>query len=164
MYKKLFIVVNDGPVCQAAIREGVALAQSVNAEILFHYVLPRNVLPVTDLPPVVMPPPEQLMRESTELAQRILHAATAVAQAAGVRSQTIITTGADDAHAVADATKQHHCDLIVAGTENRNSVMRILTGSIVPGLITLAPTPVLICHATEADLAAARAAAGVATI
>ncbi|MFZ4288572.1 universal stress protein [Variovorax sp. HJSM1_2] len=161
MYKKIFIVVNDGPACQAAIREGVALAQAVNAEVLFHYVLPRNVLPVTDLPPVVMPPPEQLQREASELAQRILHAASAIAESAGVRSQSITATAADDAHCVADATKQHQCDLIVAGTENRNSVMRILTGSIVPGLITLAPTPVLICHATEADLAAARTAAGV---
>ena len=39
---------------------------------------------------------------------------------------------------------RHHCDLIVVATEGRNAVMRILLGSVLPGLITAATVPVLV--------------------
>jgi nucleotide-binding universal stress UspA family protein len=44
---------------------------------------------------------------------------------------------------------QRSCDLIVVGTEGGNAVTRLLTGSTVPGLITRAEVPVMICHATD---------------
>jgi hypothetical protein len=41
------------------------------------------------------------------------------------------------------------CDLIVVGHRGRNAVMRLLSGSLVPGLITAAAIPVLICRDAE---------------
>lgn len=41
------------------------------------------------------------------------------------------------------------CDLIVLGHRGSNAVMRLLTGSLVPGLITAATIPVLICREPE---------------
>ena len=48
------------------------------------------------------------------------------------------------AHAASQAAVRHHCDLIVVATEGRNAVMRILSGSVLPGLITAATVPVLV--------------------
>ena len=44
---------------------------------------------------------------------------------------------------------QRGCDLILVGTEGGNAVTRLLTGSSVPGLITRAGVPVMVCHAHD---------------
>ncbi|MBK6471149.1 MAG: universal stress protein [Betaproteobacteria bacterium] len=41
------------------------------------------------------------------------------------------------------------CELIVVAHRGSNAVMRLLTGSLIPGLITAAATPVLICREPE---------------
>ena len=38
------------------------------------------------------------------------------------------------------------CDLIVVASTGSNAVMRLLTGSVIPGLITHSRVPVLVCR------------------
>jgi hypothetical protein len=68
-----------------------------------------------------------------------------MAEGAGIQSYGVIGSGADDSHSVADAAQKRHCDLIVVGTDGRNAVLRLLSESIVPGLISDATVPVLVC-------------------
>ena len=75
------------------------------------------------------------------------------AEVAGVMSNRSMSSGTDDALSIADAAVRHRCDLIVVATEGRNAVMRILTGSVLPGLITAATAatvPVLVCRPESA--------------
>lgn len=86
------------------------------------------------------------IHQSSEAASRALAAASALAERYGIHNHRAMGQGEDEAHCVAEAASKRHCDLIVVGTEERNAVMRLLSGSIVPGLISAAKVPILICR------------------
>lgn len=146
MYKRIMVIVDDTPNTEVAVRQGVDMAKAHQAEVLFFYVLPRYVLPMVDALPVTVQSPEEFQREANENASKILHAASATAETAGVTSHRAMGSGVDDAHCVADAARIRHCDLIVVASERRNAVMRLITGNIIPGLITHSGVPVLVCQ------------------
>ena len=144
MYRRILIVVEAGSASRPAISEGVALAQDHGAEVLFFSVLPRYVMPVVDMPMVGVLSPEEFQRSARSSAQRHLAAVSTVAEQAGVRSHYAVGSGSDDAECIVQAAKQHRCDLTVVASLGRNAVMRLVMGSVIPGLITLSTVPVLI--------------------
>jgi nucleotide-binding universal stress UspA family protein len=160
MYKKILVVVDEREISQSAIDQGIALARVHRADIMFFYVLPRYVYPSLDMVPVAEATPEEFQRQSSEQASQRLAAASAQAERAGVHSHRAMGTGTDDAHCVAEAATQRHCDLIVVATEEKNAVVRLLTGSIVPGLISAATVPLLICRAKTVRAATPRLRVG----
>ena len=146
MYKKSLVVVTVHATSQAAVRHAVQLACVHGAELLFLHLLPRYVLPIADMPPAVLEDPEEYLRSARESGTILLKAAMRDAEAAGVMSNRSMTSGTDDVLSVSEAAVKHRCDLIVVATEGRNAVMRLLTGSVIPGLITGATVPVLVCR------------------
>ncbi|MDP1690824.1 MAG: universal stress protein [Burkholderiaceae bacterium] len=144
MYKKILIVVTSNPASRAAVVEGVALAKAHNAEALFFSVLPRYIVPVADMPMVGMLTPDEFRREATVNAQRYLAAATVVADKAGLRSKHAVGAGPDDAKCIVEAARKRRSGLIVVASSGRNAVMRLLAGSVIPGLITHSTIPVLV--------------------
>ena len=157
MYKRLLIVVDSRPVSDAAIREGLTLAQAHGAEVVFFSVLPRYTVPVADMPPFPMLSPQQFLRATRSNAQKRLSEATAQAEKAGVASRTAMGSGEDDSHCIAEAASRRRCDIVVVATEGRNALLRLLTGSVVPGLITASPVPVLVCKDRQRSRARAKA-------
>jgi nucleotide-binding universal stress UspA family protein len=158
MYKRILVVVSDRPASQFAIREGVALAKVHGSELLFFCMLEPYVIPIADIPPLIAITPPQFEREAKSRASRLLAAATVVSDKAGVSSRTAVGSGLDDAQCIAEAARNHRCSLIVVGTEGRNAVVRLMTGSVIPGLITLATVPILICRKAGVRGAARRKA------
>lgn len=150
MYKKILIVVASSPASRAAVVEGVALAKAQDAEALFFTVLPRYVVPVADMPMAGMLAPDDFRREATVNAQRYLAAATVVADKAGVRSKHGVGAGPDDAECIVEAARKRRCGLIVVASSGRNAVMRLLAGSVIPGLITHSTIPVLVVRQASA--------------
>lgn len=144
MFKRILIVVGQGPTSRAAVTQGVALAKVHDAEALFFSVLPRYVVPVADMPMIGMPSPDEFQREATRNAENFLAAATVVADKAGVRSKYAVGAGFDDAECIVEAARKRRCDVIVVASAGRNAVMRLLSGSVIPGLITLSTIPVLV--------------------
>lgn len=149
MYDKLLVCLSAHPHAQAAVQHGVKLAAVHGAELLFLHVLAQHALPIADIPPAALEPPEDFQVASREVGQRLLAAAMREAERAGVMSNRCLTTASDEAACVADTAVRHRCDLIIIATEGRNAVMRLLTGCAIPGLITIAPVPVLICRMPE---------------
>jgi len=145
MYKRILIVVDHRTVSSAAVREGTALAKAHKSEILFFSVLPRYAVPVADTPPFPMVAPHEFQRAAKASAQKWLAAAKAIADKAGLMSRTATGSGEDDSHCIVDAARRRRCDVIVVATEGRNALLRLLTGSVIPGLITASPVPVLVC-------------------
>lgn len=148
MYKKILVVVDERKASQTAIRLAIEMASVHRADILFFYVSPHFTLPGFDIIPVAELSPEEFQKESLAQAHRTMAAASDLAERAGVQSYRSICPDVHDAKNVAKAATKKRCDLIVVGTENSNAVMRILNGSIVPGLISLATVPVLVCRET----------------
>ena len=149
MYRRILIVLDDQPACQTAIRHGVEMARVHGAEVVFLYVLPHYSFPLVDVPPLAEFSAEHFNREARETASRVLKAATDRAEASEVHSQRAMGSGTDPAVYVAEAASKRQCEMIVVATEGRNAVMRIISGSIVPGLITNASVPVMVCRQDE---------------
>ena len=62
-------------------------------------------------------------------------------------SKSVTGSGEDDARVIVEAARKRRCDLIVVASEGRNALLRLLTGSVIPGVITASPVPVMVCKA-----------------
>lgn len=149
MFKRILIVVDARPVSRAAVKEGVVLARVHGAEVTFFYVLPHYPVPMMDGPLWTNLSEQDFDREAKAGAGRLLAAAAVVADKAGVSHRAAMDRGEDDAECIVDAAQRRRCDLIVVASEGRNAVLRLMMGSVIPGLITAAPMPVMVCKATE---------------
>jgi nucleotide-binding universal stress UspA family protein len=148
MYKRILVLVDEREATQAAILHAIGLAQTHRADILFFYILPRYVIATFDMNPAVALSPEEFQSQANDHAYNLLMAASKLAEQAGVQSFRAMGSGADDVHCICDIAHHRRCDQIVVGTDGHNAVMRILSGSIVPGLISWASVPVLVCRDT----------------
>lgn len=161
MFKRVMVLLDGKPASQAAVRDGTALAAIHGSEILFLALMAPYTLPVADAAPFINVPPETFLQAARDQAEQWLAAATRHAEQAGVMAHSAISQDGDDAHAVAEVAKRRRCDLIVVASDGHNAVVRLLTGNVIPGLITVAPVPVLVCKPTAEDLQVPPAEAGV---
>ncbi len=160
MYKRVMIVVDKRPVSKAAVSEGVALAQVHDAEVVFFTAMPLYPMPLADVPPFVVVPPKEYQDAADEEAKRVLAAATLVADKAGVPSRTAKGEGEDPAQSIIVAARRRRCDIIVVASAGRNALLRLLTGSVIPALITASPIPVLVCKQRPRTARVSRPVAG----
>lgn len=145
MYRKLLVVVNDSAASQAAVLVAIRMAQTHRADLMLFHVLPRFEVMGLDVPDAFSVAASDFERDTREQGSQLLARASALAELEGVQSFRAMGFAENDSKCVADAAVLHHCDLIVVGTEGHNALVRLLTGSIVPGLITAASVPVMVC-------------------
>jgi len=146
MYDRILIVVDDASTSAHALDEGLALAQTHGSAVVLLGVVPASGPPVSDLPVMGVVGYADLEPHARQDTERRLQDAAALAERAGVRFRTLVGDGPDPAHSIAQTADDLQCDLIVVGSEGRNAIMRLLTGSVIPGLITRARMPVLVCR------------------
>lgn len=149
MYERMMIVVEDGDVSVPALEEGLALARVHGAEVLFFHVLPNYVVPTMDMPPMLGGEPEQFRQAAEQTAQRVLAVAGQRATEVGVRYSGVSGSASDAAECIASAAASRGSQLIVIGSHGRTALQRLIFGSVVTRLITLAPVPVLVCKKRE---------------
>lgn len=149
MCKKILVVVDDNAPSQSAVRLGIEMAQAHRAALLLFHVLPKFEVMGLDVLDSFGASSQEFESKAREKGAFLLASACALAESEGVQSFRAMGCAEDDAKCVADAAASHHCDLIVVGTEGRNALVRLLTGSIVPGLITAASVPVIVCKDVE---------------
>lgn len=148
MYKKILVVVDDRVVTQSAIRQAIEMAQALRADIHFFYVLPTHGVSGLDIHPMAEFSNDGVQNEAAAHAKNMLAAARELAERAGIQSFLTTGSGPDGVRCVSDIVEEKHCDLIVVGAQERNPVLQILNGSIVPGLLAAASVPVLVCRDT----------------
>jgi nucleotide-binding universal stress UspA family protein len=158
MYRRILILVDSRPATRSAVLEGTALAKVHGAEVTFLSILPSFVLPVADMPLFSSLSIDEFEREAKAAADRMFAAATVVAQRAGVTSRTVSAGGEVASKVIVNVARRRRCDVIVVASEGRNALLRLLTGSVIPGLITDSPVPVLVCKQRAKGRPEARAA------
>ncbi len=147
MYRRILIVVAVRPEARTAVREGVELARVHGAEVRFVCIVPQTVGPVVEMTPLMpMAAVEVSEQETRRLAESALDDARVQATRAGVACQTVATLDGDAVRFITTVAREQQCDLVVATAEPRNALLRLLSGSVVPGLITQTSVPVLVCH------------------
>lgn len=146
---RLLVNVEESDATLVARRVAVDLARELAAEVLFVHITPSDLVPVVDPAGFVGGLNDGLSAEIQAQSRRLLASATSFATKAGLAATALSlpagTTGKDIAHVAAEQA----CDLIVVAHRGSNAVIRLLTGNLIPGLITAAEVPVLICREDE---------------
>ena len=147
MYKRILVVVGNDAASAQATLTGIEMAKAQAADIVFFYVLPPYdiVLGGEDRMALVNFSENDFHREAASFAERKLTSASELAEREGVHSFRATGSESDAALCVAHAAEKHQCQMIVVATERKNAVMRMISGSIVPRLLTVATVPVLVC-------------------
>lgn len=142
----LLVVIEARTGSEAAVAEAVAIARRDRAHVLLAAVPPRESLPLA----TAWEFGEALEDPMREAVNSVLHdrlaAAQAAAASAGVSSRAVTLPAPDSGPALARLAEEQGCDLIVVSCQRSNAVTRLLSGSLVPGLITAASAPVLVVH------------------
>ena len=149
MYKRILIVVDEDAAAHAALTEGLGVARTHAAQVVFFHVLPNYVMPIAEAPPLAHLSPEQHRREAEFVAARVLSQAESEARSAGVASTGAVGSDADAATCIARAAAARQCDLVVIGSHGRNAIQRLIFGSTVTRLIPMVGVPLLICKAPD---------------
>lgn len=152
MFRKIMIVLDDHPPSQAAVQQGLEVARVHAAQVIYLYLAPAYVFPMVDMQGGGMAAfaahtAEQFEQQAQATASSVLKAAQEVADAAGVASSCSTVPGEVSVDHVTEAVAAHGCDLVVVASSGSNAVVRLLTGNIIPGLISRCPVPVLVCPA-----------------
>ena len=150
MYKRIMIVVDDAPINQSAVREGTALAAAHGAEAVYLGLTADYPATMADTAAFGVVAPDDFHQAAIAKTEELLSDAMAHADRAGVLARKVSTRTRVDARSVVETARRRRCDLIVVATGDQNAVMRLITGSLVPGLITSSPVPVLVCKERRA--------------
>jgi len=159
MFNKIMVLVDDQPASRSAIEQGVAMAQAHHASVLFLYLLPAYTFPVMDMPgggmaAIAAQSADEFEKQAQEEASTLLRGAEATAQAANVPSEACTTPGDASAEHIAETAVTQECQLIVVAASGDNAVIRLLTGSLIPGLISKSSVPVMVCPPARSEPAA----------
>lgn len=152
MFKRILIVLEPDRDPEALIQRAVAMAAAGRAEIVCFTHLTRVGLSAAEAatPEVtasVAPDPDGRQR-----AENLHRRAREAADDAGVLCRSVMTTTGEVATRIVDTARATRCDLILAASDGANAVLRLLNGSVIPGLITASPMPVLVCAPQAAPL------------
>lgn len=144
MYTRILVVVENEPMANAAIAQGLSLAREHLAELVFLSVVPEVSMPLADFPVLSVDASDVMLRAADSKSQADLAAARQLAEEAQVTCRVVKVSARDAASCVVSTADQLGCDLVIVESLGRNSVMRLLVGSVIPGLITLSTTPVMV--------------------
>jgi len=143
---RLLVNLEEGDVTEVARRVGIGLARDLAAELLFVHITPSDLAPAVDAAGFVAVQSEQMAVEIQMQSRRLLNSAIAAGEKAALTARGLILPGGTTARDIARLGVEQACDLIVVAHRSSSAVMRLLFGSLIPGLITAAEIPILICR------------------
>ncbi len=150
MFKRILVIVDAHPGNLAAVAHGAGWARRHRAELVLFHALPPYAMPLSDAPAFIAVTPEEFRRAALAAADRLLSTAAAVAEGAGVVPRCVTGEGDGEARCVLEAVRKHRCDLVIAAAPGQGAWMRLLSGHVIPRLITASPVPVCVVRASPA--------------
>ncbi|MBH9551487.1 universal stress protein [Inhella gelatinilytica] len=143
--KRLMVVLELTPWSASAVQQGLALAGALAAELVFFVPLPALGSAMGDAFTLMVESGETTDAAlRLEAAERLRQAAEA-ADHAGILHHVAVQRGGDLSSLVVEQARRWHCAYILVGAPPQNAVMRLLSGNLIPALITASPIPVLVC-------------------
>lgn len=145
MYKKLLVPVDGAELSDKAMLGSIALAKQLGATITAFIAEPTPPLPAVGRPPGVMAAECELHDARTSRhAQGVLKVFETRARNAGVEfsGHHKQTTRIPDA--IADAAREHDCDMIVMATHGRGAFGELIFGAHTKGVMAKSKLPLLV--------------------
>jgi nucleotide-binding universal stress UspA family protein len=97
---------------------------------------------------VTWPDPDVRAQGSRAAGEDALQPAVQLLREAGVECETEVVAG-DPAHAVVDLIEEHGCEMVILGTRDTGSLLKVLQGSVAQSLLHGSPVPVLLVKPPE---------------
>lgn len=145
MFKHILVPTDGSPLSQGTVARAVSFAKDAGARITFFYAQPDFPMPIYGEGALIDPTtPEQFSKAAADEARRILDAARAAADEAGVASDTDTVVNEVPYEAVIDAAERHGCDLIFMASHGRRGIAGLLLGSETQKVLTHSKIPVLV--------------------
>jgi len=150
MYQRILVPVDGSPTSQRGLNEAIELAKITKGCLRMLHVI--DDLSFSLALDAYSGHPGEWMKQLRDGGGRILDAAKATAEAAGVEADTLLcdrVTGPVYEQVTTEANNWH-ADLIVLGTHGRRGIDRFVMGSSAEHILRHARIPVLLVRASEA--------------
>lgn len=151
MYQRILVAVDGSDTAQLALDHALQLAKDQRARLRIVHAIEsiQDLVGMSGGYPFDASPLIESMREE---GQKVIDAAVARAQAAGVEAEATLveappTSMERTAAMLVREGKRWEADLIVVGTHGRRGLDRVILGSVAESLIRVAPLPVLLVRA-----------------
>jgi len=145
MYRHILIPTDGSPLSEAAVKQGIALAKTLNAKVTgltvsasFH-TFALDPMMVSDIP-------ETYKADCEARAETFLGVVTSAAKAAGVPCAVEHVMDNHPYEAIIDTAKNKGCDLIVMASHGRKGISALVLGSETVKVLTHSKVPVLVCR------------------
>ena len=145
MFKHILIATDGSALSQKGVDQGLELAKALGAKTLLVTVSEPWTSYVSGEMAISFPV-QEYEEQVKASAGKVLAAAVAAAQAAGVACETLHVKDKIPADGIVDAAKERGCDLIVMSSHGRRGISRVLLGSQANNVVTHSSIPVLICR------------------
>ncbi len=144
MYKRILIATDGSKLSNKAVTSGIALAASLDAEIVAFMAVTRYPQAYYE-GAVVLAPKEiaRIEKETRNNAQFVVDQIREEAHEHDVKAKTALGRG-PVAESIISAAKKHKCDVIVMASHGRKGFKRILLGSETLDVLTHSHIPVLV--------------------
>lgn len=145
MYKKILVPTDGSALSKKAMRSAVALAASLDAEVVALNVVPRyptsyfeGGLSISNAEVA------RVERQWAEQGQALAEEVSQAAAKAGVEAKALTMRSDLVAEAILAAAKKNRCDLVVMASHGRKGLKRLLLGSETQHVLTHGNIPVLV--------------------
>jgi nucleotide-binding universal stress UspA family protein len=149
VFKHLLIVVECREGAWSAVVQGLALALRHEATVTLALAVPHSAAVMVDMPGMPVLGGDASSLEVARYGQQAMLRAKHEADRLGVQSRTECIDFAGLPSALAVRARAVGADVIVMACEPVNAVVRLVTGSLVPGVLTASSVPVLVCPDLE---------------
>jgi nucleotide-binding universal stress UspA family protein len=151
MYQRILVPLDGSATANRALSTAIELAQTFGSRLrLVHVVEGSSYLGGYDMYGTYT---DELITAMTRAGERIVGDGMRIAKAAGVEADCMVFDkfGERLGESVANAARLWEADLIVVGTHGRRGIGRVLMGSGAEQIVRLAPVPVLVVRAGDAE-------------
>jgi nucleotide-binding universal stress UspA family protein len=145
MYKHILIATDGSELSEKAVRQGIALAKTLNARVTATTVFPPfHTFAVT--PMMVTDTPEEYREDCKALGEKYLGVVARAANIAGVPCDVVQAEHEHPYQAIIDTAAKTGCDLIAMASHGRKGVSALLLGSETTKVLTHSRIPVFVCR------------------
>ncbi|MEO7152817.1 MAG: universal stress protein [Burkholderiaceae bacterium] len=142
MYQRILVPTDGSDITNKAVKTGIALARSLNAQLLTISV--KEPFPYSAISEMQPTPPQEFYDAQQRIALQRVSEVVAASQAAGVNCESHTVEALHPWEAIIEHAERTGCDLIVMASHGRRGVSALLLGSETQKVLTHTKLPVLV--------------------
>ncbi len=145
MYKRILVPTDGSSIAHKGIKAAIELARTIGATVVgYHALEPIERIYYTTASGVRAADIDAMEKDLRARGETYLDVLRNAATAAGVASDTIVTTPAQPYQGIIDAARAKRCDVICMASHGRGAIASALLGNVTHKVLTHSKVPVLV--------------------